>query len=496
MASLAEGYDQVTYVELSVNQTARELLRRVPEAERYFFSAYIWNRSLCLHLMQDLRKLYPGSEIYVGGPEGQAHPQEFLQFAEGIIIGEGESVLLDLMQGRENPHMYRGGDLPAPNREKTLQTPYPFAYLEMNKIIYYETQRGCPYKCSYCMSAREQGMVYAPMDKVKEELLRFMEMEVPLVKLVDRTFNSDEARALEVLAFINKHNRSTHFHFELAPYLLTEPLLEALRQGALFFQVEIGFQAFQKEVLHAIKRPAYSPRALHQLEKLMKLPLHRHVDLIVGLPFMGMKEIRETFNYLYNLAPDELQLGFLKLMPATPLFENRARFGLIASSEPPYEILCTPQLSFDQLNHLKDLEGIAALLNQKDFPYTMHYLTQEHSPFDVYAILGRALPKEHTTLENRLRQVADVMNDEMLKHYIELDYHRKKRYRKFLFKENEPLNVSQLLREPMLSRIKEHIPDVETSKMQQRIAVYRSAVLAPYVLYDYLQEKTFLLEEQ
>lgn len=495
MASLAEPIDEVLYVELSVNQTARELLRQIPQAERYFFSAFVWNRNMCLHLMQDLRKLYAGCEIYVGGPEGRARPEEYLQHADGIIIGEGESVLLDLLQGRDNKHIYRGGLLPVPNRESSLNHPYPFAYIEPNKIVYYETQRGCPYKCSYCMSATEQGLVYAPMEKVKAELLRFIEMEVPLVKLVDRTFNSNEAHALEILEFIRVHGKKTRFHLELAPYLITERLLEALRKAAPYIQVEIGFQALQSEVLRSIDRPAYSPQTLHHFEKLMKLPLHRHVDLIAGLPKMGMKEIKETFNYLYDQAPDELQLGFLKLMPATPLFEMRQFYGLVASSEPPYEILSTPWLSFQELNHLKGVEEIAQLINQKDFAFTMHYLREKQTAFELYDALARSLPQEQTTLENRLHQVEAVLADPMLKHYLELDYHRKKRHRKHLFLQAEPLAITEMLTEPLLGRILRCLPDLDTTRLQQRIAVYRSAVLAPFVLYDYLHGETYLLEE-
>lgn len=496
MASLAGAYDEVSYVELSVNQTARELLRQIPEAERYFFSAYIWNRSLCLHLMRDLRRLYPHCHIYVGGPEGRAQPEDYLQAADGIIIGEGESVLIDLLEGRDNVHIYRGGELPAPNREKRLDYRYPFEYLQDNKIVYYETQRGCPYRCSYCMSATDQGLVYAPMDKVKADLMQFIERGVPLVKLVDRTFNSDEARALELLRFLIENQGSTRFHFELAPYLLSDALLEVLAEGADLFQVEIGFQAFQKHVLHAIDRPSYSDRALRQLEKLMKLPLHRHVDLIVGLPNMGMKDIRETFNYLYALNPDELQLGFLKLMPATPLYDKAEQYGLVASSEPPYEILRTPQLSFAELNHLKAIEQVAELLNGRDYPFTMGYLLNTATAFDVYDRLAQALPVAQTTLENRLRQIADVMADPLLAHYLELDYHRLRRHRKELFGLGRTLSVTEILEPKRLRQVLDCIPDLEVPRLQQRIAIYTSAVLSPYVLYDYDKQCAYLLEEK
>lgn len=496
MAKIAQAYVSVELQEFSINQDYRTILQLIAPADVYLFSCYIWNRRMLLDLMQDLRKLQPDATILVGGPEAQTHRDQFLEVADGVFLGEGETPLKEYLEGKLPQALHTKAQVGQIQRESVLDFEYPFEWVDPKRIVYYETQRGCPLHCSYCMSAEVDQLVDAPMDKVQSDLKRLVAMGARLIKLTDRSFNAKPERCLELLEFFGQFEAPVTFHVELSPYGLSEAQIEAMRRlppGRL--QFEIGFQAAQTQVLKNIQRPGYSPRVLDLLERVMALDMHRHIDLIAGLPGMSFQAVGETFDYLFSLQPDDLQLGFLKLLPGTPLYRQREYWGLVASEAPPYEILRTPDISFAELNRLKQLEQLAAWFHPQSFPSSFEYLADQiSSPFAFYLALLDDTLLENRSLENRIRRVQALWGDEQLKEYLELDYHRQRRHRKHLFFSGRRVSVGDIIRSDLLERIKAHIPDLDEKRLEARISLYRTG-LGVLALYDYAEAKLYLLEE-
>lgn len=495
LAELAKPYGQVSLLEASVNQEYRSLLATIEPADIYFFSAYIWNRRVLLDLLADLRQLYPQAKLLVGGPEAQGAPDDFLEWCDGVFLGEGETPLIDYLSGRMPPSLHRKNHPGIIHREECLDFAYPFDWVDPTRIVYYESQRGCPYHCSYCMSAEVDRLVDAPLDKVKRDLDRLVDLGARLIKLTDRSFNAKSERCLALIKYFGSFSQDVTFHVELSPYGLNRDQIEAMRRlpkGRL--QVEVGFQASQGRVLQAIDRPSYSKRVLELLEELMALPMHRHIDLIAGLPGMGLTEVAETFDYLFSLSPDDLQVGFLKVLPGSPLGRQAKRLGLISSASPPYEILQTPSLSFTELNLIRRIAQLAGWLHPGDFPATFDYLAITR-PFDFYRRLIDDDEIGDRSLEDRLRRVQQALGDEVVKEYMEIDYRRRRRHRKHLFFHGRRVGLRDILNSRLIEQIRRVIPDLDETKLEQRIGLYRTNTDQPYVLYDYQRGETFFLGE-
>ena len=497
LAELARPFGDVVLSEFSVNQDYRSLLAMIAPADMFFFSAYIWNRRFVLDMMQDLGRLYPEAKILVGGPEAQTTPDDFLAHCDGVFLGEGETALQDYLSGRLPESLHTRERPGVIQRETRLDFAYPFSLVDPKRIVYYESQRGCPYHCSYCLSAEVDQLVDAPLAKVKADLRRLVELGAKLIKLTDRSFNAKPARCLELLDFFGTFDQDISFHVELSPYGIRREQIEAIKRlPAGRLQVEIGFQALQPKVLAAISRPAYSPTVLALLDELMKLPIHRHIDLIAGLPGMSLADVGETFDYLFSLRPDDLQLGFLKVLPGTPLGRQAKLLGLVHSTAPPYEILQTPDISFSELNQLKLIEGLAGWFYPQTFPATFDYLADRlSSPFAFYQALADDTTTGSSSLENRLRAVAEKLADPMVQEYLEIDYHRRRRHRKQLFFHGRKVALRDILNTPLIDQVVELIPGIDIKKLDQRISLYRTKTDYPYVLYDYDQAKTYFLGE-
>lgn len=497
LAEIARPFGNVKLYEFTINQAYRTLLGQIEQADIFFFSAYIWNRTQVMELMQDLRKLYPAAKVLVGGPEAQGSPDEFLKYCDGVFLGEGETPLVEYLKGQEPASLQTATKQGLIHREDSLDFPYPFDLVDPTRIVYYESQRGCPYHCSYCLSAEVDQLVDAPMEKVKQDLSRLVSLGARLIKLTDRSFNAKNERCLELIDFFGSFQETITFHVELSPYGLTIEQIEAIRRLPKDrLQIEVGFQAAQADILKAIARPAYSKRVLKLLEELMSLPLHRHIDLIAGLPGMSLADVAETFDYLFSLSPDDLQLGFLKVLPGTPLGRQAKLLGLVSSASPPYEILRTPDISFAELNLLKGIEQVAGWFYPKAFPATFDYLHQRlGSPFEFYRSLVEEDPITERSLEDRLRRVQHRLGDEMLKEYMEIDYRRSRRHRKHLFFHGRKVGLRDILETELIDQIKAIIPDLDERRLEERIGLYRTKTDKPYVLYDYQQGDTYYLGE-
>ncbi len=403
-AYAGEGYEkEIEIAEYTINNRLEEVLsgiyERCPDVAA--FSCYIWNWNFVRELTEELHKIKPQLPIWLGGPEVSFDAEEILRvcpWITGIMIGEGEETFRELVD------YYKGGDskegsiglediqgivcrignriLRTEERPPMDMNRLPFLYRDRenfeNRIIYYESSRGCPFRCSYCLSAIDKSVRFRDMDTVKRELQFFLDEAVAQVKFVDRTFNCSHSHAMEIWEYIHRHdNGITNFHFEIAAEKLDEEeinLLEKMRPGLV--QLEIGVQSANPETLSEINRQADMGR----LEKIVNSirkggNVHLHLDLIAGLPFEGYESFGKSFDVVYSMKPEQLQLGFLKVLKGSPMHERAQGYGIKYTSRPPYEVLCTSWLSFEEICRLKRIEEVVELYyNSNQFTHTLPVL--------------------------------------------------------------------------------------------------------------------------
>jgi len=427
-----EHQKQVELAEYTINHRPEEILADLYERrpDVIGFSCYIWNFGMVKSLLVDLAKIMPRTKIWLGGPEVSFEGQKLLEnyaMVEGIMTGEGEATFKELLEYYENYFegkagndfncgvrdfetdvkakkdlsqikglILRGG--PTPCREVLPLDEMPFLYEELsdfeNRIIYYESSRGCPFRCSYCLSSVSGPVRLRSMDLVKKELQFFLDHKVPQVKFIDRTFNCNKEHALAVWNYIKKNdNGVTNFHFEIAADILSAAeieLLNSLRPGLV--QLEIGVQSTNEKTLEAINRPAKTERIREIVAKILKPGnVHIHLDLIAGLPYEGYESFKNSFKEVYEMKPHQLQLGFLKVLKGSPMEEMTAEHGILYQTEPPYEVLATNLLSYEEIRKLKQIEEMVELYhNSSQFRYTLPVLLAEYeNPFDFFAELAQ-----------------------------------------------------------------------------------------------------------
>lgn len=402
-----EGID---IAEFSINDNINSILKKLYsfDADIYGFSCYIWNISMVLSLCSSLKKAKPEAVIILGGPEVSYDPGSLLSdntSIDFVVAGEGEATLLDLLScitadEYSLPDIsgiaYREDSEIVINRPRPLipildMLPFPYDSFEdfENKIIYYETSRGCPFNCQYCLSSTIHGVRYLSMDRLQQDIESFVNAGIRQVKLVDRTFNCDIERSIEIMEYIIKLNPATNFHFELAADLINNHFLETVKKAPEgMFQFEIGVQSTNPKTLSEIKRVMDFDKVSHNVARLMSFKnTHIHLDLIAGLPYEDMKSFEKSFNDVYALRPDMLQLGFLKLLKGSGIREGCGRYGMEHHDFPPYEVIKTDWLSFKELIELKDIEHLLELYyNSGRFRHTLDFLLQTVSaePFDLY----------------------------------------------------------------------------------------------------------------
>ncbi len=430
--SAGQWKDQVEIAEYTINHRREEILadiyRKKPDVAA--FSCYIWNLEYVQALTRELSKILPEVPIWLGGPEVSFDCEERLKNQlelTGILYGEGESSFRELLAW-----YHEGGTLSSVRglvfREKqedgsevicrTAPRDYedldklPFVYHDLtgfdNRIIYYESSRGCPFSCSYCLSSVDKRVRFRSLSLVKKELAFFLEKKVPQVKFVDRTFNVNHNRTMEILRFIREHdNQITNFHFEISADLLNEEeiaFLGTLRPGLV--QLEIGVQSTDGSVLHAIHRNADFEKIAENVRKIRKPHnVHQHLDLIAGLPYGTMEEFQKSFNEVYALRPSQFQLGFLKVLKGSEMAERKQEFSLVNQSLPPYEVLSTAWLSYEELLRLKGVEEMVEVYyNSSQFARSMELLEQGFSSaFELYDRLAGFYEEEGYTKKSHSR---------------------------------------------------------------------------------------------
>lgn len=404
---------EVELVEFTINQPLDEILGQVYEREPDVLcvSCYIWNRTQVEALVRDLKKVRPELPIWLGGPEVSYDAEavlERLPEVKGILRGEGEKTFADLCrawgEGRTGDEdlaaltgitFRRGsGELEETDWQEPVDlSEVPFIYQNMegfaNRIAYYESSRGCPFSCSYCLSSIDRKLRFRSLSLVERELQFFLDAKVPQVKFVDRTFNCSHSHALAVWRYLAGHdNGVTNFHFEVSADLLTEEelkLMENMRPGLI--QLEIGVQSTNPQTIREIRRTmdfgklAEIVRRIHGMGN-----IHQHLDLIAGLPYEDVQSFARSFDDVYALKPQQLQLGFLKVLKGSWMDQKKGDYGLEYKSGPPYEVLRTRWLSYGDVLRLKGIEEmVETYYNSRQFEHTLEALEQEFaSPFRMY----------------------------------------------------------------------------------------------------------------
>lgn len=404
---------QIEIAEYTINHYGEEILRGIfkERPDVVAFSCYIWNISLVDEVARELKKILPNVPIWVGGPEVSYNPMQQLKqknWLDGVMVGEGEQTFLELASYYIEKKTSLSDIEGLYYREKEeikcnkLRTPLdlsdlPFPYGEMeefkNKLVYYETSRGCPYSCSYCLSSIEKGIRLRDIELVKKELQFFIDNQIPLVKFIDRTFNANHKHAMAIWQYIYEHDEGhTNFHFEISADLLREDEMELVRKFRPgLIQFEIGVQTIHPKTIEAIRRKM----DLNKLEYAVRTiaegkNIHQHLDLIAGLPYENLESFQDSFDYVYKLKPDQLQLGFLKVLKGSYMYEKQKEYDLKYKTTPPFEVLSTNWLSYEDVLELKKIEEMVEVYyNSGQFVNSIRYLEHAYKrPYNLYEALG------------------------------------------------------------------------------------------------------------
>ena len=404
--------DNIILKEFSINNDETYIISQLYElnADVICFSCYIWNIALIKRLIPIIKKLIKNVKIVLGGPEVSYEYEDTLKkFADIIIIGEGEKTFYELTDYFLNGGNLKNidgivfktenGEIIKTNQRKALNLDeIPFAYKNgldelKNKIIYYEASRGCPYNCQYCLSSTEKGVRFLSQERVIKDLSFFIEKKVKQVKFVDRTFNANKKFALCIWNFlIENDNGITNFHFEISADILTDDMIYTLKKARKgLFQLEIGIQSTNYNTLSAVKRKTNLDKLFGRIKEIKKYGnIHQHLDLIAGLPDESYQSFKKSFNDVFSLYPENLQLGFLKLLKGSGLRENADKYGIVYRDEPPYELLYTKDISFCEILRLKRMEEmIENYYNCSKCLYTIRFSEKYfESSFDFFEKLS------------------------------------------------------------------------------------------------------------
>lgn len=439
LKAYSSDYDEhVILREYTINQPKDEILKDIYSsgADVVCFSCYIWNISFVRELIRDLVKILPKTAFWAGGPEVSYDAEKFLtEMPEmtGVMVGEGEKTFHDLLEfyidGKDSLEeisgiAYRTGDKIIHNGWRELMDlsaiPFVYEHLEKfeNRIIYYESSRGCPFSCSYCLSSIDKKLRFRDLELVKKELQFFLDHRVPQVKFVDRTFNCKHEHAMTIWKYILEHdNGMTNFHFEISADLLREEemeLMSQMRPGLI--QLEIGVQSTNPETIRAIHRHMDLKKLEHCVNRVHSFRnIHQHLDLIAGLPYEDYDTFHQSFNDVYRMKPDQLQLGFLKVLKGSLMQKEAEVYGIVYKEKEPYEVLSTNWLTYGEVLKLKMVESMVEVYyNSGQFWHTLEYLVPfEKDAFTFYEKLGSFYEK---------KGYSEISHSRMRRYEILLEY--------------------------------------------------------------------------
>ena len=418
-----EYSSRVVVKEYTINQIRDDILKDIylEKPDVICFSCYIWNISFVRELVPDLKKILPQVEFWAGGPEVSYDAVEFLKKNPaffGVMVGEGEETFHELAgyyieRKPETLSEIRGVAFRDENKDRDIVhtgwrelmdlSKVPFAYSNLtefkNRIIYYESSRGCPFSCSYCLSSIDKKLRFRDIELVKKELQFFIDNKVPQVKFVDRTFNCKHDHAMEIWRYITEHdNGITNFHFEISADILRAEelaLMKTMRPGLI--QLEIGVQSTNPQTIKAIRRTMDFEKLKRIVEQIHSFGnIHQHLDLIAGLPYEGYDSFHKSFCDVYALRPEQFQLGFLKVLKGSHMMEMTREYQILYKDREPYEVLSTAWLTYGEILRLKMVESMVEVYyNSGQFKHTLVFLEQYfEDPFRMYEALGRFYEKK------------------------------------------------------------------------------------------------------
>ncbi|WP_270437597.1 B12-binding domain-containing radical SAM protein [Blautia massiliensis (ex Durand et al. 2017)] len=418
-----EYSSRVVVKEYTINQIRDDILKDIylEQPDVICFSCYIWNISFVRELVPDLKKILPQVEFWAGGPEVSYDAVEFLKKNPaffGVMVGEGEETFHELAgyyieRKPETLSEIRGVAFRDENKDRNIVhtgwrelmdlSKVPFAYSNLtefkNRIIYYESSRGCPFSCSYCLSSIDKKLRFRDIELVKKELQFFIDNKVPQVKFVDRTFNCKHDHAMEIWRYITEHdNGITNFHFEISADLLRAEelaLMKTMRPGLI--QLEIGVQSTNPQTIKAIRRTMDFEKLKRIVEQIHSFGnIHQHLDLIAGLPYEGYDSFHKSFCDVYALHPEQFQLGFLKVLKGSHMMEMTGEYQILYKDREPYEVLSTAWLTYGEILRLKMVESMVEVYyNSGQFKNTLVFLEKYFDdPFRMYEALGRFYEKK------------------------------------------------------------------------------------------------------
>ena len=439
LKAYSSDYDKEVFLrEYTINQPKDEILKDIygSGADVVCFSCYIWNISFVRELIRDLAKILPETAFWAGGPEVSYDAEKFLtEMPEmtGVLVGEGEKTFHDLLEyyidgkgslGEIRGIAYRDGEEIRHNGWRELmnlsEIPFVYEHLEEfeNRIIYYESSRGCPFSCSYCLSSIDKKLRFRDLELVKKELQFFLDYKVPQVKFVDRTFNCKHEHAMAIWKYILEHdNGVTNFHFEVSADLLRDEemdLMAKMRPGLI--QLEIGVQSTNQETIRAIHRHMDLDKLERCVDRVHSFRnIHQHLDLIAGLPYEDYDTFHRSFNDVYQMKPDQLQLGFLKVLKGSLMKEEAEKYGIVHKEKEPYEVLSTKWLPYGDGLKLKAVESMVEVYyNSGQFQHTLEYLVPlAKDAFTFYESLGAFYEK---------KGYSEISHSRMRRYEILLEY--------------------------------------------------------------------------
>ena len=405
---------KVEIYETNINNQLLNIIKDIYELapEKIIFSTYIWNKEYVFEIVRELKKVLPNVEIILGGPEVSFEWEKTMREnseIDALLIGEGEKVFLNFLTKKSDKVLglvYREGNKICFNgSEKIIENldiiPFPYddeELLEKTKIFYYESSRGCPFSCSYCLSSIDKTVRYYSLERVKEDLKRFLDSPIRLLKFVDRTFNLRKERYMEIWRFLLENYREgITFHFEINANIFDEETLDFLEKVPKgYFQFEIGVQSTNPATMKAINRNNILEKLAHNVKRISR-NIHLHLDLIAGLPYETYEIFKDSFDYVHNLKPEMVQLGFLKLLKGTQMYDEAEKYGYKYFSKPPYEVFSNEFINFSEIIKLKNLEKVLDYYyNSEKFSKSSSFIIENNyeSPFDFYEDIAEYYDKK------------------------------------------------------------------------------------------------------
>ena len=395
---------KIEIYETNINNQVFNIIKDIYELnpDKIIFSTYIWNKEYIVEIVKELKKVLPNVEIILGGPEVSYKWEKFMANmpeVDALLLGEGENVLLNFLTKEEDKVLgvvsRKNDEIVFNGIESIIENldivPFPYEDWELEdktKIFYYESSRGCPFSCSYCLSSIDKTVRYYSLDRVKKDLKRFLDSPIKLLKFVDRTFNLRKERYMEIWKFLLENYREgITFHFEINANIFDDETLDFLEKVPKgYFQFEIGVQSINPETMVAIKRNNILDKLAHNVRRISR-NIHLHLDLIAGLPYETYDIFKNSFNYVYNLKPEMIQLGFLKLLKGTQMYDEVEKYQYKHYSRPPYEVFSNKFISFGELVKLKNLEKMLDYYyNSEKFRYTCDFVINNNfdTPFAFF----------------------------------------------------------------------------------------------------------------